>query len=202
MSFWPCRALKCTILALPTILLAAALAACGGRQAAQPELPASGSPQSVDRSIPGLGPRAVPQLAPEPPMPRAAMPGIDLMLEQFRGSSVTGPGYEVIEPQRYISAVNFASIPGGKLANNNLPPFAWAVYGLDSYPSDSFPTDLKVTVDTTDQEYWVAFADFAEQRWTFNGPFTASAQVELPFPSPARPPVCGTMSRRTAAHFS
>ncbi len=158
------------------------LAGCGSRS----QLGINNSPAARDvlpDSLEGLGleQRTLPWAEAEPPLDRAALPSIQSLQSSPRAISVTGPGYQTIEPQEYIDAINFADIPDGKLANNNLPPFAWAVYGLDSYPGDSFPTDLKVTMDTTDQEYWVAFADFAEQRWIFNGPFNASAQVELPF---------------------
>ncbi len=152
------------------VLITLLLAACGGP---------GGSDAGLSALDPGLEPgdKAVP-----PQLDAAGLPSIASLANAVaRGVRITGPGYQSVKPQEYVRAVNFASVPDGKLESSGLPPFAWAAYALGNFPTDAFPTDLKVTTDSTGQEFWIAFADFDSGKWAFSGPFNASAQIQLPF---------------------
>ncbi|MCC7478569.1 fibronectin type III domain-containing protein [bacterium] len=112
----------------------------------------------------------------------ATLPALDSQdIAGDRSTSITGPGYRRIDLLQDLDALNLAVIPGGKRAASGIGPYAYGLYGLRDFPVGTYPTDLKVQVEGSGEPYYVAFANYESRRWIFSGPFTASAQDEIPF---------------------
>ncbi|MCB1219702.1 MAG: fibronectin type III domain-containing protein [Planctomycetales bacterium] len=63
--------------------------------------------------------------------------------------------------------------------NNSGTP-AWAMYMVSGFDGDMFPVSAHVEVASGSSSYLVGFTDYDNQRWTWAGPFSGSAEIDVP----------------------
>lgn len=150
----------------------------------QPYAPADASDNPLLAELQAMTPR---RLSPPDLQPdlhgMQSLPGFKDLEGYGRSASVTGPGYQPIAPQSYLDSANAGDDGPDNVILQAVDGLAFGLYALDGFRDSMFPTSLKVTLapGTEGPEYYVAFADYHNNRWVFSGPFTADAEVPIPF---------------------
>lgn len=140
------------------------------------------------------------------PLPSAgvtALPALGKLPAPERGPSLAGPGYLSL-PHLTPLAADGSAVEGqllaldGDLASSATP--AYAVYGRQGFAPGVGMTSARITTETVNGEYYVAFANYASGHWQITGPYTASATAEIPASGP--PPAADYLSPQGFAYFA
>jgi hypothetical protein len=74
-----------------------------------------------------------------------------------------------------------ATADGGNLQLDASLDNAWVIYQISGFDGDMFPLSAHVELSGGTSTYSVGFADYDNQRWRFAGPYTGSADIDVPF---------------------
>ena len=152
------RCLK--LLSLANSLFAVALLATCGGSSATPPVNAPGSP----------GLQALPGLSALPAAPRTA--------------DICGPGWTPIDPldkSHKILTNGCTSTPAGELVISGAGSTGFSIFAIQGFDGDAFPTSLQVELSApASGQYFAVFGDYIAGCWRPVGPFTDSAEIEIP----------------------
>jgi hypothetical protein len=130
----------------------------------------------------GCGGSAAPAPLPEaglPGGPAAGLPGLSKLPQPQRTLSTLGPGYfdlaldELVDSSGVTGDAISITLDGGTAT-------AYALFGLAGFDGDNGPTSARVTASAVSSEYYVAFSDYTGGTWSIVGPYTGSAEVDMP----------------------
>lgn len=154
------------------ILTCLSLLSCGGGKSAP--LGDVGAPPAADLHSQPAG--ALPSLGELPPVEREL--------------SLVGPGWFDIPfaNEFYQLALKGCTVLPGGIEIDGTGGTGYAIYGVGGFDGDNGPTSARVTAGDITGEYWVGFSDYEHGNWVYSGPFTGSAEAEIPntgdYPSP------------------
>lgn len=114
--------------------------------------------------------------------PALGIPSLANLPEPTRELSIIGPGwFEIgLADSSQLLVASSAASAGGNVVLDGASGLAYAVFGVWGFDGDNGPTSARIAVESIAGEYWVAFSDYLAGRWQYTGPFTASAEVEIP----------------------
>lgn len=168
--------LKLTRWAAPVAALIL-LAGCSGNTALTGT---AALPEEVPGDLAAAGPLGLSApVAKAPPASGAGLPTL-AGLQSLRTTSVSGPGWYPVSVLHASHSAGTSIAGGTQLQLDGGLGLAYAVYAVDGFDGDCFPTSLKVSLSAATGEYFVGFSDFTRGTWRFSGPFNASAEVEIP----------------------
>ena len=114
----------------------------------------------------------------------AGMPNLgslDSLPAAKHGISLAGPGwYEVDLIASLATAGEVSPHDDTVMPLVSLSQPAYALYGVEGFDGDNFPTSARVSASDISGEYYVGFSDYTTGTWAFSGPFTGAATAEIP----------------------
>lgn len=139
------------------------LASCGAHNAQQPDAlgQAPGDEQGLAAGLPALS---------DLPQPR-------------RDAAMLGPGWTPIAPadaSHKILTNGCTGTPTRQLVITGGATTGYAIFAVQGFDGDAYPTSIRTTLDAADGPYYVGFSDYVSGRWRIAGPFTNSAEVQIP----------------------
>jgi len=166
------------------ILMLFGASACSG-QLSRAILGDTGQPGSARGGTPAFQPS--PEQQPAPPA-ASGLPSPRGIEGGERAASVAGPGWYPLDVLRSAQRANATVVAGTMLHLDSSTSLAYAVYGVEGFDGDNFPTSVKVNLDSITGQYFVAFSDYADGVWKYAGPFNGSAEVQIPSLLPSTSP--------------
>lgn len=155
--------------------------ACGSKalRLSAPDAAVAGLQQGLEQLEAGKG-----ALPPQPDNP--GLPALDSLDGQAaHGASLAAPGWYELPLDQVLGRAG-ASFGGGSAAldSNAINGTAYLLYGAQGFEADSGPASARFTVSAVTGQYWVGFSDYVASRWVFSGPFSATAEAEIPNTTP------------------
>jgi len=147
-----------------TIVTCTALAGCRG---GGPQLSWAVDTPAADQAWPG----------------GAALPALGDLPKPPRDASLLGPGWTPLNPldgSHKILTNGCTGTPAGQLVITGAASTGFSIFAIQGFDGDAFPTSIRTTLGAITGQYYVAFSDYVSGTWQHVGPFTNSAEIEIP----------------------
>jgi len=109
----------------------------------------------------------------------SGLPGLARLPAPLRQLSIVGPGFFPLPLDEMVARGGVTGGPGSITIDGGAA-LGYVVYGVYGFDSDNGPTSAKITASAVSGEYYVEFSDYVAGTWKSAGPFTGSAEVEIP----------------------
>jgi hypothetical protein len=152
-----------TVTGIAFAVLLLVTAGCGGRSAGV-------LPEGGDAHGNGAGGGAA---------PGSGLPGLAKLPAPQRQLSILGPGYFMLPLDEMVARSGVTGGLGGITIDGGAA-LGYVVYGVYGFDGDNGPTSAKIVAGAVTGQYFVAFSDYVAGTWKSAGPFTGSAEVEIP----------------------